>query len=890
MKQRAQRMFIVFFLLLFLGTAALIAFLLGVAYQEKQRQAEVNASNVVEALEARLEATLRRSQATLEELARTTNPAVMSLAVRNEHATAMQRELALRASHFPEIVGLRLIDAQGNVLYASDIALPNASVRDRSYYLALRQNPQIPLFFSEVTIGRLNRTRQLYMAVPMHNPQGEFAGIAMAPLDIAYFQKLFAAINLGPHGVITFRRSDDGRLVLRMPAVKDSVNQSLRTNQMFQHVASGEQSGLLRYSSSIDEVDRVYAFKRVGEFPFYLGAGIASMDFLAQWQTTLLGTVVVSLLVLLVLGVLLYRLQQSEVRQQDTSASLQASEDRFQLLLNAVGDGICGLDQDGRCMFANPAACQLLGHESETALLGQQLLPLVHTHGPDRQPLPDGASAIHQALRQGRSAHADDALFTRADHSLLPVRYDAYPLVKNGHDIGAVLLFQDIGAHKRQQEQIAFLAHHDALTGLPNRILAEDRFWQLLSLTERHGTMLAMLFMDLDGFKTINDSLGHDVGDEMLQAVAQRLRTLLREHDTACRLGGDEFLLLLPDIDSIDSLLPMISRLLHALEQPYQLTGHQLSSSASIGVSLYPADGQDFTTLMKKADTAMYHAKDAGRNTCRLFDADMQVEAEEALRLRGRFMRALETGQFVLHYQPQVSLVDGRIIGVEALVRWQDGEQLIPPGRFIPMAESSGLIVPLGEWVLQEACRQAVQWQHCYPGPVGVAVNLSAVQFKRGNLEQAVAAALRDSGLPAHLLELELTETSLLHQTESVVTTLHRLGQLGVRLAIDDFGTGYSSLAYLKRLAVNTLKIDQSFVRNLPDDPDDANIVCAIIDMAHKLQLHTLAEGVETAQIADMLQAMGCEQAQGYHFARPQTAAQLQDFLRQQAASQPGGK
>lgn len=885
MKQHAQRMFIVFFLLLFLGTAALIAFLLGVAYQEKQRQAEVNARNVVEALEARLEATLRRSQATLEELARTTSPAVMSLAVRNEHGSAMQRDLALRASHFPEIVGLRLIDAQGNVLYASDHALPNASVRDRSYYIALRQNPQIPLFFSEVTIGRLNRTRQLYMAVPMRNPLGEFAGIAMAPLDIAYFQKLFASIDLGPHGVLTFRRSDDGRLVLRMPAVVGTVNQSLQTNQMFQHVTSGEQSGLLRYSSSMDQVDRVYAFKRVGEFPFYLGAGIASMDFLAQWHATLLGTVVVSLLVLLVLGWLLYRLQRSEVRQQDATADLQASEDRFQLLINSVGEGICGMDHDGRCIFSNPAARRLLAYQEDPAVLKVDLLSLIHQHLPDGQFLPAEDCPIRQALRQGHSAHAEDDVFTRADGTLLAVRYDAYPLVKDGRDIGAVLLFQDIGEGKRQQQQIAFLAHHDVLTGLPNRMLAEEHFCQLVSLAQRQGGMLAMLFLDLDGFKTINDSLGHDVGDEMLQAVAQRLRTLLREHDTACRLGGDEFLLLLPGIASVDVLLPLVGRILHGLEAPFTLRSHQLSTSASIGVALYPVDGDDFTTLMKKADTAMYHAKDAGRNTCRLFDGAMHVEAQEMLRLRSQFLTALESGQFVLHYQPQLRLGDERVLGVEALVRWQDGETLIPPAQFIPMAESSGLIVPLGEWVLHEACRQAVSWQSCYDSPVVVAVNLSAVQFKRGNLEQAVASALAGSGLAPHLLELELTESTLLHQTEAVLSTLHRLSQLGVRLAIDDFGTGYSSLAYLKRLAVNTLKIDQSFIRNLAFDPDDANIVCAIIEMAHKLQLHTLAEGVESRQVADLLLQMGCDQVQGYYFSRPVPIDQLQHYLRSRQAS-----
>jgi diguanylate cyclase (GGDEF)-like protein/PAS domain S-box-containing protein len=893
MMQRSQRTFIVFFLLLFVATAALIAFLLGTSYVEKQHQAEINASNVVRVLEARLEATLRRSQATLEELARTTPPAIMSLDVRAQHALAIQRELALRASHFPEIVGLRLIDTHGNVLYASDFLLPEASVRDRSYYKLLQQHPQQSLFFSEVSIGRLSHTRQLYIAVPIRDTRGGFAGVAMAPLDIAYFQKLFAAVDLGPHGVITFRRSDDGRLVLRLPEQPDTVNRSLNYNPMQQRIDAGDALGTLRYHSDVDHVERVYAFRRIGDYPFYLGAGIASRDFLAPWYATLLGTVGVSLMVLLALGLLLYRLQRSEVRQQDATADLQASEDRFQLLINSVGEGICGMDHDGRCIFSNPAARRLLAYQEDPAWLRVDLLSLIHQHLPDGQFLPAEDCPIRQALRQGHSAHAEDDVFTRADGTLLAVRYDAYPLVKDGRDIGAVLLFQDIGEGKRQQQQIAFLAHHDVLTGLPNRMLAEEHFCQLASLTQRQGGMLAMLFLDLDGFKTINDSLGHDVGDEMLQAVARRLSSLLRDHDTACRLGGDEFLLLLPGIAGVDALLPLIGRILHGLEAPFTLRSHQLSTSASIGVALYPVDGDDFTTLMKKADTAMYHAKDAGRNTCRLFDAAMHVEAQEMLRLRSQFLTALESGQFVLHYQPQLRLGDERVLGVEALVRWQDGDTLIPPAQFIPMAESSGLIVPLGEWVLHEACRQAISWQSCYDHPVVVAVNLSAVQFKRGNLEQAVASALAGSGLAPHLLELELTESTLLHQTEAVLSTLHRLSQLGVRLAIDDFGTGYSSLAYLKRLAVNTLKIDQSFIRNLAFDPDDANIVCAIIEMAHKLQLYTLAEGVESRQIADLLLQMGCDQVQGYYYSRPVPIDQLQAYLRSRQAStqaQPGGR
>ena len=438
----------------------------------------------------------------------------------------------------------------------------------------------------------------------------------------------------------------------------------------------------------------------------------------------------------------------------------------------------------------------------------------------------------------------------------------------------------DITARKQAEQRIEFLAYHDPLTGLPNRVLLEDRLQQAIAQAERSRGGLALVFLDLDNFKKINDSLGHAAGDALLKEVATRLRHCVRDSDTISRQGGDEFVLILREQSGAESCLPVLAKIMEMLQEPFFSEGNELSTSASIGVALYPQDGSDFDTLRKKADMAMYRAKEAGRNTYRFFDEAMDEEAVEHLLMRSGLRRALERGEFVLHYQPQIELGSGRVIGVEALLRWQHPEfGLVHPARFVPVAEDSGLIVPIGVWVIQEACRQAQAWHRAGLPAMMMAVNLSAVQFQRGSVEDTVVQALAGTGLDPARLELELTESILIQDVEQVMTTVRRLKQLGVKLAIDDFGTGYSSLSYLKRFDIDKLKIDQSFIRDLASDPGDAAIVRAIIQMAHSLDLLTLAEGVETPDLLQQLRNFGCDEAQGYHFARPMAAAEFEGYM-----------
>ncbi len=444
-----------------------------------------------------------------------------------------------------------------------------------------------------------------------------------------------------------------------------------------------------------------------------------------------------------------------------------------------------------------------------------------------------------------------------------------------------IAVFDNITDRKKAEEQVMFLAHHDPLTELPNRLVVRDRVEQAMIYSTREKSKAALLFLDIDNFKIINDTLGHTVGDALLQQVALRLRDCIRTTDTVSRQGGDEFLIVLPGVHDTADITTVVAKVLELLAAPFEIEGHNdLSTTASLGVSVFPDDGKDFDTLLRKADTAMYHAKEGGRNRCSFFDRQMNADADERLALRNELRRAIDREEFVLYYQPQVDLVSGAIIGAEALIRWRHPERgLLAPGHFISIAEESGLIVPIGEWVLHEVCRQAVVWQNGGFPELVVAANLSAVQFKQSELESTIVSALLKSGIDPRLLELELTESILIKDTEQVLSTIRRIKSFGIKLSIDDFGTGYSSLAYLKRFSVDKLKIDQSFIRDLETDPGDAAIVRAVIQMARSLGLRTIAEGVENQRILEHLRVSHCDEAQGYHIARPMCADEFAIFL-----------
>ncbi|WP_139019418.1 EAL domain-containing protein [Acidovorax sp. NO-1] len=457
------------------------------------------------------------------------------------------------------------------------------------------------------------------------------------------------------------------------------------------------------------------------------------------------------------------------------------------------------------------------------------------------------------------------------------------PLLDEQGDITHYLAVQeDVTERKRDEERIRRLVNFDALTGLPNRTMFASRFSQALGLTQRSGQHLALLYLDLDHFKNVNDSLGHQVGDELLVEIARRLQAMLREEDTVSRQGGDEFIIVLPLTDA-QQAAHVAEKLQLEVRRACNLGGQELVVTSSIGIAVYPEDGHEFEILAQRADAAMFRAKETGRDCYQFFSSDMQDRSLRMLHIENALRSAVVLNQLALHYQPQISLRDGKLVGVEALLRWQHPELgTINPAEFIPVAESSGQILGIGEWVLRTALTQARDWAAAGHRDITVAVNLSMVQFRHAGLVEMVEQALAESGVPPRMLELELTESIAMDDPEKVIAIVGRLCDLGVRLSIDDFGTGYSSFSYIQRLRVHTLKIDQSFVRDLAEDGSAQHIVRAIIGLAQSLALETIAEGVETAEQQKVLQTLGCDTGQGYHFSRPVPPAQLESFLRGQ--------
>jgi diguanylate cyclase (GGDEF)-like protein/PAS domain S-box-containing protein len=438
----------------------------------------------------------------------------------------------------------------------------------------------------------------------------------------------------------------------------------------------------------------------------------------------------------------------------------------------------------------------------------------------------------------------------------------------------------DITEIKRYQEDLEHQANHDALTGLANRNLLKDRLQQSLALAQRYGRPFSVAFIDLDNFKLINDSLGHEVGDEVLKIAGERLAACVREGDTVARVGGDEFILLIADSERDQGVFRVVQRVIAAIGEPFLIKSREFKITCSVGVASFPRDGKDSDALLRNADTALYRAKDLGRNTVQLYSAEMNANLDERLTLETDLWNALQRNEFVLHYQPKIELATGRIIGMEALVRWRHPTRgMIPPARFIPVAEESSLIVQIGNWVLREACAQTKAWHSAGLPRVPIAVNLSARQLRDRTLLATVRNALAVARLDSRYLEVELTESAVMSNTDDAVNTMAALRGMDVRISLDDFGTGYSSLSYLKRLPVTGLKIDQSFVRDVATDPDDAAIVRAIIVVAQELSLDVTAEGVETAEHVLFLRLHGCREAQGYYFARPMPASEIAVLL-----------
>lgn len=559
--------------------------------------------------------------------------------------------------------------------------------------------------------------------------------------------------------------------------------------------------------------------------------------------------------------------------------ALFIEKERAQVTLNSIGDAVISTDATGNVTYLNQVAEAMTGWTGAEAL-GRafgDVFRIIDSANPQH-----AINPMVVAMQQNRTVGlAAGCILVRRDGFESAIEDSAAPIHdRRGRVTGAVMVFHDVTQARAMSQRMSYLAHHDYLTDLPNRLLLDDRLAQAMAAARRHQQLLAVLFVDVDRFKHINDSLGHAIGDELLLSIAGRLVASVRGSDTVSRQGGDEFVILLSTIAHAEDAALSASKILTALGMPHRVKEHDLQITVSVGISIYPGDGTDAETLVKNADIAMLNAKESGRNNYQFFKPEMNEHALERQSLESGLRHALNRREFVLHYQPKMDLETETITGVEALIRWrQPGQGIVLPEKFIPIAEQCGYIVPIGRWVLREACRQTQAWLDAGLAPLPMAINISAVELRSKGFVQGVRTVLRETGVDPRYIEFELTETALMQDPTSTIAVLRALKDLGVQLTLDDFGTGYSSLSYLKRFPIDALKIDRSFVRGLCTNIGDANIVSAVINMGKSFGLRVIAEGVETRQQFLRLQAQQCAEGQGYYFQEPVAASEFAKLL-----------
>ena len=988
---------------LMVGGFFLLAYVLWSAYQDVWADARLVASSQAEMLDARFDATLRRVEATLDDLAVRIPVEAYGASGIDDFRGSIEGELERTRQAFPEVAGFRVVNAAGDLLYRSgDGGYTN--IADRSYFRSLKENSAAGLVFSEVLVSRITGRPTLVAARAVRTHQGRFVGLISAAIELTYFEGLFRSARVGASGALAIWHSDLHTLIVHHPPIPRDLNQQLDPQHpILQRFQAGERQGIIEFNAQVDGVRRVYAFRQLQRYPFFVQAGLAKEDVMVAWRqrallVTLLGGVLFLGLILVVIG--LYRSQRrehlvtQELRRNDerlnaaqriaqlgsweielpsrrvrcsaelfrifeipeavqpaalyadflahvhpddrervdktfeeliatrqpmtfkhrllmpdgrvkhvlecgeletaaggvplkiigTSQDVTAEQEmssQMQLLASAVqysGEAILITDVNNRIVTVNPAFTQLTGYEAAEAI-GRN--PGFLSAG---RTTPEEYAQLWSSLNE-RDFWQGEIWDRRKDGAVYP-KWMSISVIRNeeGSVRYYVAHFTDVSSERAAEERLHHIAHHDVLTGLFNRYSLKGHLDQALAAARRDGSRVALLFIDLDRFKVINDTLGHHVGDELLIEVGRRLQETVRDSDVVARLGGDEFVIMLTGIEHSSSVAVVAEKLVFNIGRSYLIGGFDLYTSPSIGVAIYPTDGQDGETLMKNADAAMYHAKMAGRNNFQFFDQKMNDAAVDRLKIEHSLRQALANDEFCLHYQPVVELPSGRVCGVEALVRWQHPERgLLPPTRFIGVAEETGLIQPLGEWVLWAACRQLAEFRAVGLTDLRMAINISAVQMRNGNLPLLVRGILEAYDLPAERVMFEITESAAMEQPTETVRILDLLHDMGVSIAIDDFGTGYSSLSYLHMFPIDHLKLDRSFVEEIGQDTDGSVICDATIGLAHSLGQKVVAEGIETAEQLDYLKHIGCDMGQGYLFSRPIPAEQVIDFVRRQA-------
>ena len=767
---------------------------------------------------------------------------------------------------------MMIIGERGELLL-SQVAAADQNFAGEPYFMHHRQNAADELLIGKPEIDRITRNWVIPLTRRLATPDGGFGGVVVLTLNPRYLLNFFERADLGRSGVMDLV-GVDGVSRVRLADGDNNPGAAFSGDALLQMNAGGA-SGNFAEAAGRNGIARFVSFRRMNAYPLLVAVGTSQDEVLAAQRRDTNGYYLIAAILTLVVAMFTKVLLSAVSSDRLGVEALVRSEARYRAAFSQAAVGIAQTALDGRFLEVNQALCNMVGFAADE-LLACSVQDLLHPE--DTQGSIDHLIGLlggkeNQRPVESRYRHKDGGAIWMEISSALVRNADGAPDY-------FVHMIECINERKCLQENLEHLARHDSLTQLPNRSLFYNRLQHALGQAKRRNWVTGVMFIDLDRFKAINDTLGHAVGDQLLQQVAVRLMRCVRADDTVGRLGGDEFAVVLSELAQEESAALVAQKILDTLAQPFQLEKHEVFVTVSIGIATCVAGECDVDSMISNADAAMYDAKKLGRNNYQFYAATMTERAMEKLLLEKELRFALARKEMLLNFQPKVNLRSGEITGFEALLRWhRTGGEIVSPAVFIPVVEDCGLIEEIGEWVLRGACAQIAEWQKAGVGPVPVAVNLSPKQFQRNDIADTIRRALTDYAIDPALLELEITESAAMDDAEGTIAALENLKALGVRIAIDDFGTGYSSLSYLTRFPIDSLKIDRSFVINLPESEDGASIARAVINMAQSLRLKVVAEGVETAAQLDFLSENYCDEIQGYYFSRPVPADQATEML-----------
>lgn len=869
-----QRLYYLFSIFVLIGFLVLLTYETVKSYGEELAIARQNAISQTRLLEGQVRATTEKIDVALQGVVRHYPQGLPLKASRpqvNEHLKQVLTAI-------PESQSLRMVDAAGNFVFDASGVSPLNNVADRAYFKEARDSEGSRLVISAPIFARNTRNWVFTLSRALEKPGGGFDGLVQAAVRAEFFENIFASADVGKDGVVALY---DRQLqqIAQFPKNLETQGKAVTFPELAAQLVAAPGGGSFEGKLAVDGKARLYAYQTSRDLPFVVLVGVSETEILLNWLSkgALYGVG------MLILVASLWRLvfqwnQQHRQALAEVDVIRQAYDANVRhttALLNSLPDPAWLKDKEGRFLAVNEAYLDMVQQPQE-AVIGKTVFDLWPAS------VARAFTEQDQQVMTCLSKQESEGEVSRKDGSYRCYHYIRTPVIdKQGCLVGTAGLARDMTQRKLSESRIQQLVTSDVLTELPNRNQLNIRLGEAIAQAMRSHQKVALLVLDIDHFKHVNESLGHAVGDQLIREMAVRLRKVLKERDTISRLGGDEFAILLVDCNSASLVAYVAQRLIEEASRPFHLAGQDLMVSASVGISICPDDGADMEVLLKNADLAMYHVKASGRSGYHFFTQELNQRAQERLSLENNLRKGLKAQEFRLRYQPQMDVMgQGHLIGFEALVRWHHPVMgMISPARFIPVAEDSNLIIPLGEWVLREACRQNKEWQDRGFPPVVVAVNISAVQFRQKDFAPMVSRVLAETGLGPQYLELEITESIIMGETDKVIEILRQLREIGVTLSIDDFGTGYSSLSYLKRFPIDKIKIDQSFVRDISTDSDDAAIVEAILAIAGKLGLKAIAEGVETEEQLMFLQLRECSEVQGYYFSPPVEPDKAEKFF-----------